>query len=181
MKVLEAVIILKRPLQSRQAKCILSSEFLAMVYRDTRSGERNFDEHRNGRNSKAHSPDILAPIEAYSLMLLSARRRENPHVLGVLKNQRVARLHEAQPPKFAPPTLSITTRPKQKLFTYLNMHEKALASMQPRFKEYKQSKSYTPSFCPPKCQDPKSWKFRVLHLHQASKSSGIHATKQNEC
>ena len=35
MKVLEAVIILKRPLQSRQAKCILSSEFLAMVYRDT--------------------------------------------------------------------------------------------------------------------------------------------------
>ena len=36
MKVLEAVIIHKHPLQSRQAKCILSSEFLAMVYRDTR-------------------------------------------------------------------------------------------------------------------------------------------------
>lgn len=140
MKALEAVIILKRPLQSRQAKCILSSQFLAMVYRDTRSGERNFDEHRNGRNSKAHSPNVFAPIEAYRLMFLSARRRENQRVLGVLKNQRVARLHEAQPcqpPKFSPPTPSITTGPKQKLFTPLNMQKKALASMQLRFKEYK--------------------------------------------
>ena len=95
-------------------------------------------------------------------MLLSARRRENQRVLGVLKNQRVARLHEAQPcqpPKFPPPTPSITTGPKRKLCTPLNMQKKALASMQPRFKEHKQPKPNTPLFRPPRCQDPKSWNF----------------------
>ena len=83
-------------------------------------------------------------------MLLSARRSEYQCVLGVLKNQRV---EASRSPASTPST---ATAPNRKLFTPLNIQKKALASMQPRAKEYKQPKPKTPSFRPPKSQKSKS-------------------------